>query len=379
MIVFSLLKVQGAIIVGLIFLLSYVNSNSFIPPSQVFRINEFDSLNPPVNPKNFVSYFAICAVIKDELDLHEWVTYHYRMGCGKFYLFNNGNLSIFEEDPSISNPFSITNQLSDYLKSGVVELQDVAAMLAPQLHVYHRCIRNYRRFHQFIGFIDADEFIVIPSSPLYTASSRVRVRGSRLKNKGLNNKESKQAVVSRRLSLPSPVSSTAASSIRQSPDCNLSIPVVLKRYEDYGAVTLNWMLFGSSGHIKRPVGGVLANYYKCCRYNHIKTIVNTNYAVSHYGNPHQFHYSHGKYAVDTKFRVVKNHTNSPQAPVYRVMYINHYHLKSKEDYDRIRLRGRASTTEASNKTEDYFYYTDNKMKKDCPLLTIPAYSCSIFA
>lgn len=33
-----------------------------------------------------------------------------------------------------------------------------------------------------------------------------------------------------------------------------SLPKFLAGYKDYGGVVLNWMLFGSSGHVKRPEG-----------------------------------------------------------------------------------------------------------------------------
>jgi hypothetical protein len=39
---------------------------------------------------HFRSYVAICAVAKNERDIREWVEYHYRMGIGKFYIFDNG-------------------------------------------------------------------------------------------------------------------------------------------------------------------------------------------------------------------------------------------------------------------------------------------------
>src|SRR4051794_2358924 len=37
------------------------------------------------------SYFAICLVVKDERDLVEWIEYHHRMGCDKFYIFDHNS------------------------------------------------------------------------------------------------------------------------------------------------------------------------------------------------------------------------------------------------------------------------------------------------
>lgn len=52
---------------------------------------------------------------------------------------------------------------------------------------------------------------------------------------------------------------------------------VLKLYEakDIGGLALNWMLFGHSGHEKRPKAGVLPSYTKCVINNHVKSIGNS--------------------------------------------------------------------------------------------------------
>ena len=89
-------------------------------------------------------------------------------------------------------------------------------------------------------------------------------------------------------------------------DKTKSIPAVLKDYESYGGLTLSWMNFGSSGHIERPPGGVLANYNKCYQDFHIKSIVVTDHVNEPSTlTPHHFSYRDGYYAVDT------NHTLTP--------------------------------------------------------------------
>ena len=272
--------------------------------------DRFDKLNPSVNMSNIESYFAICAVVKNERqeDLREWVEYHYKMGCGKFYIHDNGDIPVA--------PF-----LQDYIDQKLVVVKDRKDP-APQLSVYHRCIRNYRTLHRWIGFIDADEFIVTKDT--------------------------------------------------------CSIPSVLKKYEEYGGLTLNWRMFGSSGHVTRPPGGTIAHYWACHDYAHVKTIANTEYAVSHKGNPHLCHYSHGKYSVDTDFWQVSNPNNLPRPTLYEIIYLHHYHLKSKEDFDRNRKRGRASTTEPHKKNDEYFQRFDERCTRNCsilPMPTIPAKDC----
>jgi hypothetical protein len=256
---------------------------------------------PKNDPTNFISYFAVCTVVKNEVDIHEWVEYHYKMGVGKFYIFDNGDIPV-------------SNFLKDYVEQGVVDIT-VEPMVAPQLKVYNRCINRKKKFHQFIAFIDVDEFIVSPS--------------------------------------------------------NCSIPSILSRYEDYGGLVLSWMTFGSSGHETKPPGGIIANYWKCYKYEHIKSVVNTNYVISHRGNPHAFLYMAEKYAVDTNFIRVPDAVNPPRNSLYEILYLNHYHLKSREDYERNRKRGRASTTAAGRKTEKYFDFMNEFCVDNCPILKMP--------
>lgn len=276
------------------FILSTLIPNAF---------SAFERMNPPVNVSNFISYIAICAIVKDERedDLREWVEYHYKMGIGKFYLHDNGNISVAAMFP-------------DYIEQKIVDVQD-RKDLAPQLNVYRKCIRNYRKYHRWIALIDVDEFIVTRNQ--------------------------------------------------------CSIPSVMKKYEDYGGLVLNWRLFCSSGHRSRPSGGILRNYWSCTDYYHVKSIVNTDYGVSHYGNPHVCLYSHDKYAVDTDYWRVFNAYVVPRPSLFEIIYINHYHLKSKEDYDRNSKRGRASTPGPSPKTEEYFWATDASCQTNCSILKMP--------
>ena len=38
----------------------------------------------------------------------------------------------------------------------------------------------------------------------------------------------------------------------------------LASYKDFSAISVQWVLFGSSGHVKRPVpGGPLRHFHKC--------------------------------------------------------------------------------------------------------------------
>lgn len=256
------------------------------------------------------SYFAMCLIVKnDELDLLEWVEYHRRMGCSKFYIFDH------------NSTVPQWNVIKEHVDSGLVtyEYGNFSFAARPQMYVYDKCLQDYGKQHQFIGFLDSDEFIVVANK-------------------------------------------------------SLTIPDVLRRYEAYGGLVLNWKVFGTSGHVKRPPGGVLPNYRMCQRNFHIKTIGNTQYTLKSGSNPHEFRYLPTYYAVDTNFTRVNGPFNpkvstTPAPALFEVMYINHYNLKSKEDYERKVAKGKADNSPPS--ADGLFNYIDTNAKEDCGILEMP--------
>lgn len=128
-----------------------------------------------------------------------------------------------------------------------------------QLFAYAQCLQRYRHIFTHIGFFDTDEFLVI--------------------------KEANQTLVD-----------------------------IVARYPNAGGLALNWMLFGSSGHIQRPTGGVLANYNQCVRNCHIKTLVNTKHVLNISDGVHHFIYKPGFRAVDTSRRRVRKFYNPRMHP-----------------------------------------------------------------
>jgi hypothetical protein len=257
-------------------------------------------------PPRFISYIAICAIVKDEVDIREWIEYHYRMGVGRFYLTDNGE------------KYKIVDQLPDFVKKGIVVVNETTAP-AQQLPAYQRCLNNYRKYHQWMAYIDADEFLVTKKY--------------------------------------------------------CSIPSILKYFVFYGGLALQRILFGSSGHKKKPKGGVLKNYWECNRTPNIKSIVNTNYAITHVGNPHFFYYSDNKHAVTTEFERIYEPFNSPNQRLFKIMFVNHYHLKSFDEFTANRLKGRADHEDYnisdSFKDLKYFERYDKLCESNCPKLKMP--------
>lgn len=227
-------------------------------------------------------YFAICVAAKDQhADINEWVEHHGKLGASKIYVYDDN-----------SNP-PMHAQLESYIQSGLVEYHFIeqgnhTSISRPQLWVYNECINQYRTRHHFMGFIDVDEFLFLRN----------------------------QSVV--------------------------SMPALLRQYEAYGGLAVNWVLFGSSGHVRRPEGGTLANYWKCVPQSHpenlhVKTIANMRYVAHASGTPHFFFYNENKTAVDENFAVVDGARTGKNVIERVALY--HYVTKSKEEFKSKTARG----------------------------------------
>lgn len=262
-------------------------------------------------------YFAICLIVKHDPYLDEWIEYHARMGCSKFYVFDH-NSSV-----------PLAHSLGTYVDHGLVEVFRIGDFNEPtsQLYAYQQCVQRHGRKHQFMAFIDSDEYIVVTNS-------------------------------------------------------SLRIPDVLRLYEAYGGLVLNWKMFGSSGHVSRPSGGVLANYNRCVDNYHVKTIGNMQYTTGAGRNPHCMQYRKGYFSVDTSKQSNPgpwnplNKTGPVPSHLYSVMYINHYHTKSQQDWVAKIMRGRKVAGAAAPKyTMEHFFNVQKTTQAapNCSYLRMPTH------
>ena len=254
-------------------------------------------------------YFAMCLITKNENEnLAEWIEYHKRMGSSKFYIFDH------------NSTVPLLNGIQQYVTSGLVEyfyFTDFGNVnSAPQIIVYDRCLRLFGNRHKFIGFLDIDEFIVVKNN-------------------------------------------------------SLKIPDILSEYEEYSSVALDWMMFGSSGHVVQPPGGVLGNYEKCFKTGHVKNIVNPSLGARVSGNPHYFTHAPGKFAVSMHNTTVPEHIDESFHDGYDKMYINHYNTKSLSEFIAKMTRGRGAMKNPHKYSLDYITRLDEKCVDDCPILTMP--------
>jgi hypothetical protein len=89
-------------------------------------------------------------------------------------------------------------------------LQEAAYYISSQLFAYRDCLAKYGARHDWVAFVDVDEFIVL-----------------------------------------------------RDPKYKYDLPGFLSRYREYGALGVQWRVVGSSGHNEPPKVGVRAGYTHC--------------------------------------------------------------------------------------------------------------------
>ena len=180
--------------------------------------------------------------------------------------------------------------LTPYIESGLVEYVFWAGK-KQQLPVYDDCLDKHRLDARWIAVIDLDEFIV--------------------------------------------------------PVKDKTIPDFLQRFEDFAAVEINWLIYGSGGAREKTVGGVMERFRCHSAPDHIlnrfvKSIVDPRCVFSFTGC-HEAARISGKAADSHGETIRKNYRErEPQQDVIR---INHYAVKSYEEFLAKRQRGRARKNE----------------------------------
>lgn len=139
-------------------------------------------------------YLSICAIFKDEAPyLTEWVSFHLSQGVEHFYLYDN-----LSTDGG-------ADVLAPFIQAGFVTLRPwhVLKEDGGQAAAYKDCLQRHGEESFWMAFIDIDEFLHAVSK---------------------------------------------------------SLPSLLHEYELYGGLFVHWQHFGSSGHITKPVGGVVESF-----------------------------------------------------------------------------------------------------------------------
>lgn len=177
--------------------------------------------------------------------------------------------------------------LAPYIESGVVEYTNFPGYKR-QLAAYDDCFEHYRLESRWIAFIDLDEFIV--------------------------------------------------------PIKDKTIPDFLRRFEDSSAVEINWLVYGSGGVKTKEPKAVMERFKHHSLPSHylnrhVKSIVNPRRVFNFIGSHEAARIS--GYAVDSHGAKIRNNFRERE-PQQDIIRINHYAVKSYEEFWEKQSRGRAS-------------------------------------
>ncbi|MDR2194232.1 MAG: glycosyltransferase family 92 protein [Treponema sp.] len=267
----------------------------------------------------FTNELSIATIVRNEAPyLKEWIEYHKLVGVERFYIYDNYSTVYIYDNYSTD---SIKEVLQPYIDSGEVVYTVFPAEEAhsreTQMSAFNDAVTRYKHKTRWLALIDADEFIV--------------------------------------------------------PLCADTITGVIKEIEKnivhkkIAALCVFWVLYGFSGHYRRPDGGggglIIEQYTrsrvkaltKAAREAHknywwierewVKSIVNPRMVTVYY--IHGGGYRDGYYGVDEKGNRIHEGGVVPEgleASIEKIR-INHYWTKSYEEFIEKIQRTKAHSTE----------------------------------
>lgn len=201
----------------------------------------------------------------------------------------------------------IPQVLKGYISAGIVTLKYFPASRNAQREAFNRAISFLRNRTRWVGFFDIDEFVFSPKGQ--------------------------------------------------------SLPEVLKQFEDFPGVAVNWVSYGSGGHHARPRGWVTESFLERGPINHKVPASNFEYhhksgevgyramnthvkcfvdpaQTLHFRTAHSFKFVGGRLAVTEKFEPIDG-PFSERVSVTKLR-VNHYWSKSISELQEKVEKGRVS-------------------------------------
>lgn len=243
---------------------------------------------------------AIVVIAKNESEyIEEWVAFHKTIGFDNIILYDNDSTD------------GMIYKIIKYIEEGYIIYHKLSGD-KQQLNAYNDATKRYKNKFKYIAYIDCDEFIVPP----------------------INSKGSIKDVLDR----------------------------YLKKHNFAGGIVLNWCMYGSSGHQKKPEGLLIENFLYRAKTkegkgnNCIKTIAKPE-CIYKYAHPHYPLYKSFFHNIDFKGKIISGWVNIIDE--YEGLRINHYFTKSKEEWISRRALGMADRGTNSKRTIEEFYEHDN--------------------
>ncbi|CZR63097.1 uncharacterized protein PAC_12994 [Phialocephala subalpina] len=258
-------------------------------------------------------YAAICLSVKDQQqDLPEFLIHHYfHLGFRNFYIMDDGSSPPLSTLPDLGIPRSAVTFF--YQERG-------SRHSYQQLVFYDHCLKTWGHEHEWIAFIDADEFLEV-TSPNET------FRGI--------------------------------------------LESVIEKDDAYGALGVSWKIHSSSGLLTRPISA--RKSFTTCIYDapedqgqssdnrHVKTIGRPS-KINGPMNPHKFNLYQGAVTVGEHWDEVE--TIAFRQPITRDrLALHHYAVKSREEYVAKINRGNGMT---DPKGEGFWEHIETMPHVNCP-------------
>ena len=249
---------------------------------------------------------ALVVIVKNEAHaIFEWLAHHAAIGVDHFIVYDNRSTDATRDEiRAFPDPRRVT--LIDW------------PMTFGQMPAYRDAHRRFGRRFGWMGFIDADEFLI----PLQSES----------------------------------------------------LPAILADFENEDGLAVPWTLFGSAGHGPRPHGLVMENYTRRAPLDfgvnrHIKCLMRTDRLADFTSSPHIF--------VSARNRIVREDGLSmdgksllPEPIVPRRLRLHHYVVQSREDYAAKQARGVCHPSQP--RAETFFAYHDRNEEEDLTALPFAA-------
>ena len=233
----------------------------------------------------FENEIAFTVSVKNESSyIGEWIEYHFAIGVDKFYIYNNDS-----EDRS-----ELLRVLQPWINQGIVEFEDYPGR-AGQIPIYNDSIEKHRFDCRYMGFFDIDEFVFV----------------------------------------------------KDRSDFLEFINSIFNSGDNINALGIDMRIFGSSGKMHRESGRVIERFIR--RQSDInpqgissKMIANPRY-IKLIPSPHFVFNYDGKISVNEDLLQLKNQIATTYNSAKKIQ-LNHYILKSHEEFDAKTRRGGGTGT-----------------------------------
>lgn len=249
---------------------------------------------------------AACVIVKDEeRDIAEWLVYHSLLGFDCFIIFDNNSSDQTRE-------IIKTASSSMYIKLITWDRNDART----QVEAYEEACKRFKSEFDWIGFFDADEFLVLHEHD--------------------------------------------------------HVSVYLSNFESYSGNAINWAVFGSNGFVDYHSKLLIESFTrrsteKLFENRHVKSFIRPS-ALIRCENPHFFEIS-GSYCGPSGEKIQWLHDIYPESPLgltntvpdYSVSQINHFFTRSRMHWSKKVERGYPDGIEP-RRIEDFEHYDRNDIQ-----------------